>query len=206
MGSCKSVYTKGELPRHAAQSPRPCSELLLTHASTGDPPTPAGRFGSVSCGVSAPFLWVLVCAWFCLCPPSLESLFPLVLWKSCNQIPLGFKVRFPGDPQAGKPDVGFWTFTALGELLCYYRSHLCGSSTQWVRDLILPWLCLSYRLAAACSLSLDAGYPSLVAFSVSLLIAAQQSAVILLLSQEEMSTRPSTPAILNGNTINKVFF
>ena len=26
-----------------------------------------------------------------------ESLFPPVLWKFCNQIPLSFKVRFPGD-------------------------------------------------------------------------------------------------------------
>ena len=29
---------------------------------------------------------------------SQESVFP-VLWKFCNQIPLTFKVRFPGDPQ-----------------------------------------------------------------------------------------------------------
>ena len=181
------------------------SLLRIPWISRGWTPA-AGRLGSISCGVSAPFFWVLVYAWFCLCPPSLESLFPLVLWKSCNQIPLGFKVRFPGDPQARKPDVRFWTFTALGELLWYYRFHLCGSSTQWVRDLILPWLCLSYRLAAASSLSLDVGYPSLVAFSILLLMAAQQSAVILLLSQEEMSTRPSTPAILNRKTINKVFF
>ena len=28
------------------------------------------------------------------------SLFPLVLWKFCNQIPLAFKVRFPGDSQS----------------------------------------------------------------------------------------------------------
>ena len=37
---------------------------------------------------------------FCLCPPRLKYLFPLVLWKSCNQIPLAFKVRFPGDSQS----------------------------------------------------------------------------------------------------------
>ena len=34
---------------------------------------------------------------FCLCPPRLESLFPLVFWKSYHQIPLAFKVRFPED-------------------------------------------------------------------------------------------------------------
>ena len=36
---------------------------------------------------------------FCLCPPRLESLFPLVLWKSYNQISLAFKARFSRDSQ-----------------------------------------------------------------------------------------------------------
>ena len=38
------------------------------------------------------------------------SLFPPVLWKSCNQIPLALKVRFPGDSQSL-----FWT-PRLGSL------------------------------------------------------------------------------------------
>ena len=66
-------------------------EPLLTHASTGDPPTLAGSFGWVSCGVTAPFLLVLVHIRFCLYSPRLETLFPSVLWKSYNQIPLAFK-------------------------------------------------------------------------------------------------------------------
>ena len=33
----------------------------------------------------------------CVCPPSVESLFPPVLSKSCNQIPLVFKVWFSGN-------------------------------------------------------------------------------------------------------------
>ena len=37
---------------------------------------------------------------FVCVPPQLESLFPSVLWKSCNQILLTFKVRFPGDSQS----------------------------------------------------------------------------------------------------------
>ena len=32
----------------------------------------------------------------CLCSPRLKSLFPLVLQKSCDQIPVAFKTRFPG--------------------------------------------------------------------------------------------------------------
>lgn len=31
------------------------------------------------------FLWVLVHTRICFCPPRVEFLFPLVLWKSCNQ-------------------------------------------------------------------------------------------------------------------------
>ena len=77
----------------------PWGETQLSHASTGDCPTLGGRSGSISCGVNAPFLWVLVRARFCLCPPRVLCLFPLLLWKSYNQIPLPFKVRCPGDSQ-----------------------------------------------------------------------------------------------------------
>ena len=68
--------------------------------------------------------------------------FPSVLWKSYNQILLAFRVRFPGlpvplsDPMAGKPDMGFRTFTTLRELLWHYCSPACGSPTQKIWDLI----------------------------------------------------------------------
>ena len=35
-----------------------------------------------------------MCTLLCVCPPRAESLFPSVLSKSCNQIPLAFKVWF----------------------------------------------------------------------------------------------------------------
>ena len=35
-----------------------------------------------------------MCTLLCVCPPRVESLFPPVLPKSCNQIPLAFKVWF----------------------------------------------------------------------------------------------------------------
>ena len=68
----------------------------------------AGRSGSVSWGITVPFSWVLACARFCSCPPRVQSLFPPVLWKYCNQIPLAFKVRFPGESQSlcGIPRLG----------------------------------------------------------------------------------------------------
>ena len=76
------------------QCPQPCSRPPLTHTSTRDSWTLMGKSGSVSCGVTAPFSWVLVHTRFCLCPPRV-SVSP-VLWKFCNQIPLVFKVKFPG--------------------------------------------------------------------------------------------------------------
>ena len=51
------------------QSLCPCGRPLPTHASARDFWTLTGKSGSVSCGVTAPFSWVLVCTSFCLCPP-----------------------------------------------------------------------------------------------------------------------------------------
>ena len=104
---CQDLWCipRGLMPRRTfqeccCQCPHPPGKSLPIHASTVDPlPSLAGSFGSVSCGVTAPFLWLLVHATFCLCPPRLESLFSPVLRKSYNQIPLAFKVRFPGDSQ-----------------------------------------------------------------------------------------------------------
>ena len=72
-------------PHSETQPPPPA-------ASAGDPPTLAGRSGSVSYGVTAPSPWVLMCTLVCVCPPRVESLFLPVLSRSCNQIPLAFKV------------------------------------------------------------------------------------------------------------------
>ena len=51
------------------QCPWPCSRPLPTHASAVDSWTLTGKSGSLSCGVTASFSWVLVCTKFCLCPP-----------------------------------------------------------------------------------------------------------------------------------------
>ena len=47
------------------QCPPPCSRPPPTYASTGDSWTLTGKSGSVSCGVTAPFSWVLVHTRFC---------------------------------------------------------------------------------------------------------------------------------------------
>ena len=51
------------------QGSRPCTRPPLTHTYTRDSWTLKGKSGSVSCGVTAPFSWVLVHIRFCLCPP-----------------------------------------------------------------------------------------------------------------------------------------
>ena len=47
---------------------QPCSRPPLTHTSAGDSETPTGKSRTVSCGVTAPFSWVLVHK-VLLCPP-----------------------------------------------------------------------------------------------------------------------------------------
>ena len=202
------AYTKGDLPGLLLPAP---SSLWWTFANphlTGDPPTLADSFPSVFCGVTAPFLWVFVNTKFCLCPLRLESLFPPILWKSCNQIPLNFKVRFPenprflvpfSDPQAGKPDVGFRTVRTVWELLWYYCSPVCGSLTWRIWDLIWLWLCSSYCLPAAPSLSLDMGCFYLMGSSALLLMVVQQLVAILVFLEEERSVCLSTLLNWTGN-------
>ena len=51
------------------QCPQTCSRPPPTHASTSDSWTLMGKSGSVSCGVTASFSWVMVYTRFCLCPP-----------------------------------------------------------------------------------------------------------------------------------------
>ena len=76
MVNSKRVYAKGDLPVRLLWDR---FSLLWGHCSS-----PLGL------GTSK----------FHLCPPRLESLFSLVLWKSYNQILLAHKARFPGDSQS----------------------------------------------------------------------------------------------------------
>ena len=82
-----------------------------------------------------------------------------------SQIPRGFLFPLP-DSQAGKCDLGFRTFTTVGELLWFCCSPVCGLPTWWAWDLILLWLCTSYHLTAASLLSLDMRYLFLVCSSI----------------------------------------
>ena len=58
------------------QCPQPCSKPPATHISTGDSWTLTKKSGSVSCGVTAPFSWVLVHK--VLCVPSMSISQPCI--------------------------------------------------------------------------------------------------------------------------------
>ena len=84
-------------------------------------------------------------------------------WKSCSQIPLAFKVRFPGGSQTlcqvpslrslvwgSEPSQQWENF--FGIIVLQFVSHPPGGYGIW-----LLWFCPSYCLTAASSLSLDVG-------------------------------------------------
>ena len=150
------AYAQGIFPDCFCQCPCPCGESQLPHTSTGDPPTLTGSFASVSYGVTAPFLWVLVHTKFCLCSSRLESLFPSALWKSCNQILLASKsdsLEIPSS--AGLQDWEDWcgaqilhksgntSFILLFSSLWF--THLVGMRFEFVMIVLL------YHLAEASS-------------------------------------------------------
>ena len=143
----------------------PCllGEPQLPPTSAGNPPTPAGRSGSVSYGVTAPSPWVLVSTLFCVPSKSGVSVSPSPV-EVLQSNPTGFQSLILWgfllpllDPQVRKPDVGLRTLTLVGGLLQYNCSPVCESPTQHLWDLILTRLRPSYRLIAASPLSLDVG-------------------------------------------------
>ena len=83
------------------------------------------QVGSVFYGITALFPWVSVCTRFCVCPPRVS--FSPLLWKSCNQILLVFKVRFPMDYSSHCwPFLGLRIFITVGEPLWYNCSEFVG--------------------------------------------------------------------------------
>ena len=72
-------------PHSETQPPPPPLQETLEHWQVGVVQSPLGHCS---------FSWVLMLTLLCVCPTRVESLFPPVLSKSCNQIPLAFKVCF----------------------------------------------------------------------------------------------------------------
>ena len=135
----------------------------------------------------------------CVCPPRVDSLFPPVLVKSCNQIPLAFQVWFSrnSSSRCQTPRLGSLMWGSEPSLQWV---DFCGISVlQFVSDppssygiwfycgCTLPTVSLWLLLFFGCGVSF------LVSSSVFLLMIVQQLVVILVLSQGGVSTRPSTP-------------
>ena len=149
---------QGVLPRMSVAS---VLVPVVSHSSPphppGDPPPVVGKSCSVSYWITSSS-WVLMCPLLCVCPPRVESLFPPVLPKSCNQIPLPFKVWFSRNSSSRCWTTRFGSLTWGSEPSLQWLDF-CGIIVlQRLWDLILLWLHPSYSLTAASSLSLDVGY------------------------------------------------
>ena len=150
-------------PRTAAASaPAPCSRPLLTHASTEDPQTLTVYLSLLWSHYSLHWIahW---CAQDFVCALQ-ESLFPPVLWKFCNQIPLSFRSDSLGIPSlfAGSPRLGrlMWGIEPsqksknfLGIIVLQFLGHPPNGYGIWFyRDfaptslqlLLCPWMWLIF--------------------------------------------------------------
>ena len=141
-------------------------------------------------------------------PPRLESLFPLVLWKSYNQIPLAFKVRFPGIPSpfVGSPDWEAWH--GVQNLHNSRRTSLVLLfSSLWVTHLTgmgFDFIVISPHLPAS-SLSLDMRCLVWWVPSALLLMVVQQLVAILVVWQKKMRAHPLTLPSWTGRSPREQF-
>ena len=168
-----------------------------TPASAGDPPTLAGRFGSVSSGVTAPSPGSRYAHYF-VCALQVWSLFTPVLSKSCNQIPLAFKVWFSRNssshcrtPRLGslmwgsEPSLLWVDFCGISVLQSVFTHPAVMGFEFTVIAPLLPslWLLLCLWIWSI----------FLVSSSVFLSMIVHQLVVILVFLQEGVRARPSTP-------------
>ena len=100
----------------------------------------------------------------CVCPPRVESLFPLVLWSTCTLASLAFKAKWSGDSSFWCQTPSLWTVKWGSELsllwgnLCDNYFPVCSLSTQCIWDLVILWNCPSYCLIVASYFSLNVEY------------------------------------------------
>ena len=189
------------------------SRSLLQATANPHSWTLLGKSGSISCGVTAHFSWVLVGTRFSLCPP--RFCFPVLckLWwlyggvngdllqeglchtrVCCTQNP--FPCRRPplthmyaGDTQTlkGRPGQSVGS-PGMHKVLFEPSEHLC-----WLLSLILNMI--SPLLPSFWGFSFAPGHEVsfLVGSNIPLSTVVQQRVVILEFLQEKMSARPASP-------------
>ena len=195
--------------------PHPRGESLPTHASTGDPPTLAGSSGSVSCGVTAPFLSLGACKVLFVPSKTGDCFSPScgrLLIKSCwpsRSDSLGMAssfVRSPGwEAWHGVQNLHSSRRTALILLFSSLCTHLTDLGFDFIVTVpLLPAFCGFFVFGYGVFF-----FFFLVDSSVLLSTIIQQLVVILVLSQEEMSTCPSAMSSWTGSlfpiTLTRIF-
>ena len=177
-----------------------CCEPLPTHAFSGVFAALAGGFGSVSCGVTAPFLWVLLHSRFCILqdwslwlPQSCGSLFFFFY-----QIPLALKIRFPGNSQSFRQVPGWAAWCGVQNL------HNSGRTfgiiaVQFVGHppggMVFEFTIYVPLLLSHCNFFVFGHWVSFFGgFQCPSVHVVKQFNVILLLLQEEMSALASAPS------------
>ena len=114
--------------------PWPCSRPVSTHTSTRDSWTLTGKSASVSCGVTAPFSWILVHTSFCLCSPIV--CFTIHVCSGGSMV--GLMVTFSKRAYAIPKSFNFclcrnllFTHISAGDTQTQLWLSLCGVSGSW---------------------------------------------------------------------------
>ena len=132
----------------------------------------------------------------CVCPPREESLFPSVLSKSYNQIPLAFKVWFSRNSSSCCRTHSLGSLTWGSETSLQWVDFCCIMfSSLWVTHAAVmgfDFTVIAPLLLSQCGFSFvfGCGVFFLVSSSVFLSMTVQQLVVIPVFSQEGMTARP----------------
>ena len=199
-GDNRDLLQKFPCVHCCTQCPQPYSRLLQTHASTRDSCTLTGKSGSVSCGVTPPFSWILVHTHKVLFVSS-KNLFPQLCVSSKlyggingNLLQKGLchtQVYCTQSPcPCSSPRL---TLTSTGDTQTQFRLSLCGVSGFWytqglfepsehlwqVWGLILNVISPLLPSHWGFSFALGHGVSLLVEFNILLSTAVQQCVLIL---------------------------
>ena len=149
------------------------------------------------------FPGLLMCTRTCMHPARVESLLPPVLWRSCIQAPLAFKVKCSGGSSSPyqTPSLGSLIWGSQLSLLLENFSNIIilqfvirppkGYGIWLYDECNLPTILLSFFM------SLDVGCLSLVGSSLFLSVVVLKLVLILVFLWEEVSSRSFYSAILS---------
>ena len=120
--------------------PPACSRPPPIHTSARDSWTLMGKSGSVSCGVTAPFSWVLVCTKFCLCPPRVY--FPVLckFWQHYDGVSGDLLQEGLGHTEVCCTLSPYFcsspllTCASTGDTQTQFSPSLCGISGSWCAE------------------------------------------------------------------------